>query len=98
MKLNITPFDEIERNKEYVLFKFKERGYPFVFLREKSQSRINSGNQYKFGVLSNKKKFYWFFIGRVVCKDRLKALETYTALLKYCDENGLGTPFAFKEF
>lgn len=97
MKLELTPFTEEEKSKDYILHKFKERGYPFAFLREKNNVNLNSGNKYKFGLITPKKKYYWFFFGKSMCKNRYKALEIYTALLKHCQEKNFGEPFAFKK-
>tara|TARA_R110000850_G_scaffold87677_4_gene188478 strand:+ start:80 stop:373 length:294 start_codon:yes stop_codon:yes gene_type:complete len=97
MQLILKPFTKLEYERKYNLHRFIEDGKPFSFLSRRSQSRINSGNKYKFGLIDKEGKFHWLFYGQVVCRDRVKALETYSALLKLCKAQKLGEPFAYKE-
>ena len=97
MELGLKPFIQSEYRRKYVLTHFVEGGLPFAFLRRQSQSRINSGNKYKFGLIDRDGKYHWFFYGRAVCRDRQKAITLYNHLLKYCKDEEVGQPFAFKE-
>ena len=62
------------------------------------QVKPQSGNLYKFGVISLSPSFnyYWFFNNKAIVKGRLKALETFSALKKYCKDKKIGEPFAYK--
>lgn len=97
MELPLTPFSKLEYERKYDLHEFQERGLPFAFLVRRNQRRINSGNKYSFGLIDKDGKYFWFFYGKALCRDRKKAIETYQQLLNYCKEKDLGRPFAFKE-
>lgn len=94
--LILTPFSEKEMEKEYETNSFNERGLNFIILKESNVFKIQSGNFYKFGLVDDDNNFYWFFNGHSCVKGRLKALETFHALSKYCSEKKIGTPFAYK--
>ena len=97
MNLKLTPFSKAEKKRKYRLKKFKERGNPFAFLTQVSQSKVNSKIKYKFGLIDKEGKLFWFFYGRATCRNRNEAIRTYVSLLLYCQENNLGEPFAFKD-
>tara|TARA_Y100000385_G_C12510182_1_gene390916 strand:+ start:75 stop:377 length:303 start_codon:yes stop_codon:yes gene_type:complete len=94
--LKLTPFSIIEMENEYSTQTFKERGVEFTLLRLSKQSKPQSGNLYKFGLVDNNYNFFWFFNNRAVVKGRLKALETFNLLSQYCNEKEIGSPFAYK--
>jgi hypothetical protein len=96
MKLPLQPFSEEEKSKKYVFTSFKETGKPFGFLRDANAKKQNSGNKYLFGCISKEGDYFWFFNKEVICNDRIKALEIYTALLAHCVEENIGRPFAYK--
>lgn len=92
-----TPFSDAELKKDYQLVKFKERGYPMAILVDKNSLKSKSlKTNYKFGIKDNSNVYHWFFFGKIAQTNRVDALATYIALLKYCEVNDLGEPFAYK--
>jgi len=96
--LKLTPFTEKEMDKEYSTQTFTERGVDFTILRVSNQLKPQSGNLYKFGLVDNDYQFFWFFNNKSIVKGRLKALETFKALLIYCEAKKIGQPFAYKVY
>ena len=96
--LILTPFSDKEMENEYTTHTFIEREIEFTILRLSNQVKPQSGNLYKFGVISLSPSFnyYWFFNNKAIVKGRLKALETFIALKKYCKDKKIGEPFAYK--
>ena len=94
--LKLTPFSKEEMAKEYSSETFRERNIDFTLLRPTNQSKPQSGNLYKFGVVDDDYHFFWFFNNKAIVKGRLKALETFKALLTYCEARDIGTPFSYK--
>ena len=95
-ELILLPFTDIEENNEYSTNTFSERGIDFTLLRNSVHNRHQSGNLYKFGVIDAKGNHSWFFGGKAIIKGRVKALQTFNALKKYCEKKNLGEPFAYK--
>ena len=94
--LKLTPFSDKEMENEYSTQTFTERDIDFTLLRLTSQQKPQSGNLYKLGVVDNDYQFFWFFNNKAIVKGRLKALETFKALLIYCEARNIGQPFAYK--
>tara|TARA_R110000751_G_scaffold134794_2_gene237307 strand:+ start:3685 stop:3987 length:303 start_codon:yes stop_codon:yes gene_type:complete len=94
--LKLTPFSDKEMEDDYSSQTFKERGIDFTLIRLSNQQKPQSGNLYKFGLIDNDYHFYWFFCNKAIVKGRLKALETFHALLIYCEQKDIGKPFAYK--
>lgn len=96
-RLEVSPFSEKERAEKYELNSFKEAGMPFAILIERNSKTLNTGNSYKFGVLADDgKTLNWLFYGEVVASSRVEAIKLYQQLVKVCDEQRLGRPFAYK--
>lgn len=98
-KIPTIPFSKKELSKKYELTRFIEGGVPFCVLVEKDPDvRMNTGNMWKFGVVksSSPKKIEWFFLGRVMTRDRSEARRIYGLLQVYCQSNDLGEAFAYK--
>ena len=99
MEFQLTPFSESELKHDYEFVEFLERGYPMAMLNRTNFVFSPSKTKYKFGLIhAETLDYYWFFLGKAVIKDRLRALQTYNALLYYCDNKKIGQPFAFKDF
>lgn len=97
--LEATPFTEKEREIKYELNSFMEFGMPFSIMVERGAKTLNTGNSYKFGVLSSdSKSLSWLFYGEVVATTRFDALKLYQQLLTACESQKLGRPFAYKVF
>jgi hypothetical protein len=95
--LEATPFSDKEREIKYELNSFIECGMPFSIMVEREMRALNTGNSYKFGVLSfDNKNLSWLFYGEVVATTRLEALKLYQQLLVACEAQKLGRPFAYK--
>ena len=94
--LKLTPFSDKEMEHDYSTQTFNERGVDFTLIRLSNQQKPQSGNLYKFGLVDNEYRFYWFFYNKAIVKGRLKALETFKALLLYCEQKDIGKPFAYK--
>lgn len=94
--LILLPFTDRENNNEYSFTSFKERGIDFTLLRNCVHNRPQSGNLYKFGLIDKNGNYFWFFNGKALIKGRIKALETFSALNKYCYAKKIGKPFAYK--
>lgn len=92
--LELTPFSKEDKEQNFQLNTFVERGLVINMLAPK-KLKVQSGNLYKFGVLSNH-KYYWFFKGKSLIKGRKKAIEVYKALLIYSEENNLEDVFMCK--
>lgn len=99
MEFKLTPFSESELKQEFDYVEFVERGYKMAMLNVVDFEFLSfSKTKYKFGLIDNDDNLHWFFYGKAVVKNRLKALQTYNALVVYCNKNNLGKPFAFKDF
>lgn len=99
MKFSVIPFSRKYAVRKYKYLEFTERGHRMAFLHPVKANKSNSFNSkvdYKFGVISDDNKYYWFFLGKTVTKDRVEALEIYNALYMYCKKENIGKPFAFK--
>lgn len=94
--LTLTPFSDKEMEYDYSTQTFNERGIEFTLMRLTHQQKPQSGNLYKFGLVDANYEFYWFFYNKAIVSGRAKALETFKALLEYCEQKDIGTPFAFK--
>lgn len=99
IELITIPFSEEESSLNFSLSEFTERGQPMAILNViDDYFYLNSKIKYKFGLIDNQGKYFWFFYGKVVAKNRLDALKTYNVLLDYCFIKSIGKPFAFKDF
>ena len=102
MNLQTTPFSSFENKKTYELNTFEELGIKINVLNEVSSNgrKLPSGNLYKFGVVIDGKRF-WYFNGEPVRTiqeqkvDRKKMREIYSALLEV-NKNTNNIPFVFK--
>jgi hypothetical protein len=94
--LKLTPFSKKEMEYDYSTQTFNERGVDFTIIRLTKHQKPQSGNIYKFGLVDKNYNFYWFFHNKAIVKGRLKALETFKALLDYCEHKDIGDPFAYK--
>lgn len=98
MELKTIPFNGDEKALNYVYAEFTERGLPMAMLCVVDENfKLSSKTNYKFGLIDNENNYLWFFMGKIVAKDRYKALEIYTALLNHCNKFSLGKPFAIKD-
>lgn len=95
--LELTPFTQKESSMKYELNSFTECGMPFSIMVEREMNTHNTGNSYKFGVLSlDNKTLSWLFYGEVVATNRIEALKLYQQLLLACQTQKIGRPFAYK--
>lgn len=95
MILTRTQFTELETRNAVSIESFDELGQQINILIDKdSYSKVQSGNQYKFGVYSNG-IYYWYFYGKSVANSRDKMRVIFTAILK-SNENPSDVPFIFK--
>jgi hypothetical protein len=95
LDLSTVPFDDDFHFENFKMVEFEERGINFRILTDIHKRK--SSNKYMFGLLDNKGYFNWFFKKRVVATNRLDALSIFNVLDRYCTENNLGTPFAYKK-
>jgi hypothetical protein len=96
-RLEVVPFTESERTIKYELNSFVEASLPFTILVERESQTLNTGNSYKFGVLSpDNKTLGWLFYGEVAANSRVEAIKIFQTLLKMCEAQGIGRPFAYK--
>ncbi len=95
MNLTRTKFTDSEAKKVDTIHSFDEMGITINMLMDKdSFTKIPSGNQYKFGVISDT-NFYWFFYGKAVANSREKMREIFHAICK-SNQNPSDLPFVFK--
>ena len=95
LNLNTIPFGDEFISENYKMVEFKERGVNFRILTDTTQK--NSSNKYMFGLIDKKGDFNWFFKKKTVANNRLDALGIFNVIEKYCNENDLGIPFAYKK-
>ena len=95
MNLKTTPFTDYENKKNYEMSSFNELGMDINILNEITQyHKIPSGNFYKFGVIIDGVR-NWYFNGIAVADSRQKMREIYGAILQV----NIGTqnqPFIYK--
>lgn len=102
VELKTIPFSDAEALRKYHLSMFYEGGHEFAVLTIVVNGSLlyTHGNIWEFGYISNisegKKEMFWFFNRNSRVKGRDQAIFTYQALKQYCEERGLGQPFAFK--
>jgi len=95
MNLKTTPFSILEDKKNYRMSTFKELDITINILNEVSQyHKIPSGNFYKFGVIINGVR-NWYFNGIAVADSRTKMREYYSAILQV-NKDTKNTPFIYK--
>jgi hypothetical protein len=95
MNLKTTPFSSFEDKKNYRMSTFKELDITINILNEVSQHhKIPSGNFYKFGVIINGVR-NWYFNGIAVADSRTKMREYYSAILQV-NKNTENIPFIYK--
>jgi hypothetical protein len=102
MNLQTIPFSTYENKKTYEINSFEELGVKINVLNEVGLNgrKLPSGNLYKFGVLVQGKRF-WYFNGEPVRTiqeqrvDRKKMREIYAELL-YINKDSNNIPFVFK--
>ena len=98
MQLETIPFSDSEKKISWTIEKFKERGKDFAILVESDNDEIPKTDAYRFGCISEGGLMSWFFNGIATTKSRLKAIEVYNELQKYCSDNSKGFAFAYKEY
>jgi hypothetical protein len=102
VELKTIPFSDAEALRKYHLSMFYEGGHEFAVLTIVANGSLlyTHGNIWEFGYISNiseeKKEMFWFFNRNSRVKGRDQAIFTYQALKQYCEDRGLGQPFAFK--
>ena len=95
MNLKTTPFTDFENTKNYELSSFNELGMYINILNEITQyHKIPSGNFYKFGVIIDGVR-NWYFNGIAVADSRQKMREIYSAILQVNNETQ-NQPFIYK--
>jgi hypothetical protein len=95
MNLKTTPFTEFDSNKKYQMSNFQELGMNINILNELTHyNKIPSGNFYKFGVIINGLK-NWYFNGIPVADSRQKMREIYSAILQV-NQGTTNQPFIYK--
>jgi hypothetical protein len=102
MNFQTIPFSNYENKKSYELSSFEELGVKVNVLNEVCSKgrKLPSGNLYKFGVIINK-KYFWYFNGQPIREiqnqrvDRKKMREIY-AILSEVNKNTPNIPFVFK--
>ena len=95
-KLELLPFTQEEKNRQYTLNTFLERGKEFSILRDNSSRGISSGTLYKFGVINDNGDYFWFLDGKVF-KGRKTVQQIFNQLDAYCKAYQVGKPFAMKK-
>lgn len=98
MQLETIPFSNSEKKINFTIEIFKERGKEFAMLVESDNDEIPKTDAYRFGHVSLGGSMHWFFNGMATTKDRIKAIEVYNELQKYCRSKNLGQAFAYKEY
>ena len=95
MNLKTTPFTDYENKKNYEMSSFNELGMDINILNEITQyHKIPSGNFYKFGVIIDGVR-NWYFNGIAVADSRQKMREIYSAILQVNNETQ-NQPFIYK--
>jgi hypothetical protein len=95
MILTRTQFTETQSRNVIGIESFDELGLQINILVDKdSYSKVQSGNQYKFGVYSEG-IYHWYFYGKCVANNREKMRVIFTAIMN-SNENPSDVPFIYK--
>ena len=95
MNLKTTPFTDYENKNNFKMSSFNELGMDINILNEITQyHKIPSGNFYKFGVIIDGVR-NWYFNGIAVADSRQKMREIYSAILQVNNETQ-NQPFIYK--
>lgn len=95
-KLTLTPFTPEQLKTDWITQDFTEAGQQFGVIYPEGSKRMSSGNSYKFILKSPDGNLFWFFLGEATADGREEARTAYTSLLKYCEANKIGKPYAYK--
>jgi len=78
---DLQPFDQKDKEKDYIVSHFKEKGKYYLFLSPREVKPELKSKMYRFGVFIDSKP-YWLNEGKYVTYDRAIAKQTYLSLVE----------------